>query len=799
MQLKFDGVVITIALKKSSMRKRPAILLILSFLLPQILSAQSTEPLTQTIRGVITDKASGELLPFIPVGIANTQMGTTTDEEGMFVLKNVPIGRHTIYVTSIGYETAIIKEVLLGSAKEVYLEIALTEKITELETFVVKPEINKAEPLNEMAVLGAQMFSVEETSRFAGGMDDPARLVSAYAGVATPNVSNNGISIRGNAPGLLQWRLEDVEIPNPNHFADIDVLGGGFLSALSSNVLGNSDFLIGAFPAEYNNAVSGVFDMKLRNGNSYSYQHTFQLGVLGIDFASEGPISRKNNSSYIINYRYSTTGLIGKLQSKKDLGGTLAYQDLNFKFNFPTKKAGTFSLWGLGFIDEAVPIVDDPSERKYLDDGLLSGAKQKSGSAGISHRYLFDNRKTSLKSTFATIHLGNSIEEEFYDLNENRSPRTDLNASTTNLVFTAALNHKFSARHTNKTGITLTNVNYDMNLNFTPFFGEPLENFNNSKGNTSLISAYSSSQINISNYLTLTAGLNAQYLALNENTTVEPRLGLKWQAAPKSTLAAAYGLHSRMEKPDVYYVKDENGNLPNKDLDLIKSHHFMVSYVYLISEDMNLKIEPYFQSLYDVPVTETGSYSILNRREFYMTEILVSEGKGENYGIDLTFSKYLTKGMYYMITASLFDSRFKAGDGNWYDTRYNRKFIINGLVGKEWMFGRDMLSINLKASRMGGQRYTPVDEAATLAHPDKEVQYDETKMYSEQFSSMFIGDFSISYKMNRKNVAHGFSVKSVNATGQKEYVEHKYNLKTQTIDPYQPTNSVFNVSYRIEF
>src|SRR5690554_6737639 len=390
--------------------RKPGIIIIALFLLPQLLWAQNDSQLSQTIRGTVTDRASGEALPFVAVGIADTQMGTTTDEQGIFVLDAVPIGRHTVYASSMGYETAIIKEVLVGSGREVQLNITLTEKVTELDAVVVTPEINKASALNEMAVVGAQMFSVEEASRFAGGMDDPARLVSAYAGVATPSISNNGISARGNAPSLLQWRLEDVEIPNPNHFADIDVLGGGFLSALSSNVLGNSDFFIGAFPAEYNNAVSGVFDMKLRNGNNQKHQHTFQLGVLGIDLASEGPISKKDNSSYLINYRYSTTGLIEKLQSKKGLGGTLGYQDLNFKFNFPTK-VGTFSLWGMGLIDEVIPILDDPSERKYLDEGVLSTARQKSGAAGLSHNYLFANQKTSLKTTLAINHLGNRIEE----------------------------------------------------------------------------------------------------------------------------------------------------------------------------------------------------------------------------------------------------------------------------------------------------------------------------------------------------------------------------------------------------
>lgn len=768
-------------------------------ILSQVVYTQNTTELTQTIRGVVRDNDSEELLQSAMVKLEGTSIGVTTDEEGTFVLSQVPIGRHTVSVNYLGYETSIIKEILVGSAKEVYLEVGLVQKPIELQGLVVRPQINKAKPLNEMALVGGQMFSVEEASRFAGGMDDPARLASSYAGVATPSVSNNGISVRGNAPSLLQWRLEGVEIPNPNHFADVDVLGGGFLSALSSNVLGNSDFMNGAFPAEYNNAVSGVFDMKLRNGNNQNYEHTFQLGVLGIDFASEGPISKKQRSSYLLNYRYSTTQLVEKIRGKEDMGGTLGYQDLNIKLNFPTQRAGVFSLWGVGFIDKVEPILEDFGKWKYLDDGCLTGAKQKSGAGGLSHKYLFGNKKTSLNTTLAITYLGNNIDEEVVDLDANRSPRTDMTLNTTNLVFTSFVNHKFGARHTNKTGVTVTNIDYDMNLDFTPTFGDPLANYAKAAGNTTLISAYSNSKVAIGRNFMLSIGLNMQHLALNKNTTIEPRTSLKWQATSKSSLAVGYGLHSRMEKPDVYFVKDANGNQPNRNLDLTKSHHFILSYNYRISDNMNLRVEPYYQYLFDVPVTPEGSFSILNRDHYYLTELLVNEGKGRNYGMDVTFERYFQRGLYYMVAASLFNSEYRAADTSWYNTKYNRRFILNGLIGKEWMFKRDVLGVNLKLTLMGGKRYSPVDEAATMAHPDKEVQYDETRMYAEQFSPMFIGDFSISYKMNRKHVAHEFAIKSVNATKQKEYKEHKYNIQTDVIEPYRPKTSMFNISYRIEF
>ena len=260
------------------------------------LSAQTL----QTVRGIVLENATGAPLEYATVTVADTKplIGATTDSIGSFTLK-VPVGRHNIQVSYLGYEPVILKEVLVGSSKEVVLNIGMTESLTTLSEVVVTPHINKAEPLNSMAVTGGRMLSTEEASRYAGGMDDPARLVSAFAGVSS-NVGNNGIVVRGNAPRLLQWRLEDVEIPNPNHFADVTTFGGGGFTSLSSFVLGNSDFFTGAFPAEYSNALSGVFDMNMRNGNNQKWEHALKVGVLGIDAFSVR--SRK-----VITVRISST------------------------------------------------------------------------------------------------------------------------------------------------------------------------------------------------------------------------------------------------------------------------------------------------------------------------------------------------------------------------------------------------------------------------------------------------------------------------------------------------------------
>jgi len=765
--------------------------------------AQKTENLpTQTIRGIVIDQASGAPLSYISIGLLDMpEIGTTSDDNGQFILKNIPVGRHDLQATSVGYEANIIREILVVSAKEVYLEISLKENIKELGEVVVQAKTNKDGAMNKMATTGARTLSVEEAARYAGGMDDPGRLVTSFAGVS-PNVGNNGISIHGNAPHLLQWRLEDVEIPNPNHFADVATLGGGLLSSLSNNVLGNSDFFIGAFPAEYGNAVSGVFDMRLRNGNNQKHENTFQLGILGIDFASEGPFSKKHNASYIFNYRYSTTSLLNKIGY--DLDGKMDYQDLNFKINFPTKKAGIFSVWGTSLIDKFKDDLEKNTEKwESSEDRQISKAKQTMAAGGITHRYFFGN-DAQLRTTLAATYSKHEASMDMADYNLNITPYMDLKSRNTNLVLTSSFNKKFSSKFTNKTGFTYTKLFYNMDFNLAPFEATPLENISKGKGNTDLISAYNASSIGINDKVTLNVGLHGQLMTLNNEWTIEPRVGVKWQPSSQSTFAFAYGLHSRMEKMDVYFVKTKatGDELVNKNLSFTKSHHFMLSYDYKINDDMHIKVEPYAQFLYDVPVIADSSFSVLNRKTFYVEDALVNKGKGRNIGVDITFERYLTRGLYYMATASVFSSKYCGGDGVWHNTRYNRNYIINGLIGKEWMMGRNkqnILSVNLKLTLQGGDRYSPIDEQASLNHPDKEIQYDETKAYSKQLSPMLLANYSISYRMNKKKVSHEFAVKGLNATGYKEFYGHKFNTKTNEIEPYREATSLINVSYKLQF
>jgi hypothetical protein len=763
-------------------------------------SAVGVSGLTQTIRGCVRDAASGLPVPFATVALLNTVpvRGEVADSLGRFSFKRVPIGRHDIQVSMIGYEAAVLKEVLVISAKESYNEVAIVEQAIQLNELVVTPQVNKQKTLNVMSLTGGRMFSVEEANRYAGGFDDPARLISSFAGV-TGGSSSTALSIHGNSPQFLQWRLEGVEIPAPSHFTDMAGAGGGIYTALSSQVMGNSDFFNGAFPAEYNNALSGVFDMSMRNGNNQQHEHTFQVGILGVDIASEGPLNRESGSSYIFNYRYFNTAPVKSFTG--DL--SMAFHDLSFKFNFPTRRAGTFAFWGFGVSDiYGLEAKADSSEWNEPKDAQDQNLRFNKLASGLNHKIYIGGDayiKTSLAATYA---------EGKRNMEMHKAPLMDMFDRNWNISFNSYLNKKFSARHTNRTGVKVTGLVYDLDYNLSPSFDliepvvRPMNNI--AKGGTvsSLYSVFSSSLFNITDRLVANVGLTSQFFALNSNWSVEPRVSLKYKVAPKHSFAVAYGLHSKHEKLDYYYIKtaQTGDRLVNMDLKFAKAHHVTLSYDWSVTDNIHLRVEPYYQYLYDVPVEAGTSFSIINHTNFYLDKALVNDGKGRNYGVDVTLERYLKDGYYWMVTGSLFDSQYMGGDGVWRDTRYNRKFVSNVLVGKEWMCGRQkqhVFSANIGLLFQGGEYLEAINAEASV---EQQIPvFDQQRAYLEQLDSSLGMDVSVGYKINRKKVSHEFAVKVLNATATPDQYGYLYNTETKEVERNEMRITIPNISYKIHF
>ena len=781
----------------STMIRKIAILLLLP-----IFHITSVAQQGQVIKGQVTDAVTQAPLPGASIVITETepQLGTISDENGKFRLWNINPGRYNILVSFIGYESYLAREVLVGSGKEVVVNVTMKELPEELEEIRVTAHSSKEQPINSMATISARQLSVEEANRYAGGFDDPARLAGSFAGVAS-EIGNNGIVIRGNSPRNLLWRLEGVEISNPTHFADVIAFGAGGITALSAHMLANSDFYTGAFPAEYGNALSGVFDVRMRNGNNENHEHTFQAGITGIDFSSEGPF-KKGGASYLFNYRYSTYALLGPLIPEE--AGSIGYQDLSFKMNFPTKKTGNFTLWGIGALDaQSRDPFDDPAgwetkqDREGYELDLLTGA------IGLTHRMLF-NTKTYLHTTLAAS--GNGIKTKYDELNDERvlNERERVKNNTWKYSLTSTLNHKFGARHNNRTGIVLNRHHYAVFNREAESPGAPLTIFANEDGSTSSVQAFSQSTVKMGKQFDLNIGLHLHYFDLNKEVSVEPRAGLKWQFSPTQSVGAAYGLNSRIEMIGFYLAQQTvDGQIiqPNRDLKMTKAHHFGLAYDVMLNENTRLKAEPYFQYLFDVPVVPGSYFSLQNLDlDWFFNETLVNDGTGTNLGLDLTLERFLKNGFYYLATASVFESKYKGGDGIERNSRYNKNYIVNLLGGKEWHLGKDkanLLGINGRFSLLGGNRYTALLEDESIAK--NELIYDYARAFEEQEDPATVLSLSFSYRRNKPGHASTWTLHLLNVLGHEEYRDYEFNLKTGKPEKQFDRIVVPNLSYKIEF
>ena len=772
-------------------------------LLPSMMRAQTTTA-DQTIRGQVCDVASGEPMIGVTITVENgTTMATVSDIDGNFVIQHVPVGRHSVRATYIGYEPVLLKEQLVTSGKELVLNLKMTENLTNLQEVVIKPRVNKQQPLNEMAQVGARMFSVEEATRYAGGMADPARTASMFAGVATGGATN-GISIHGNSPQMLQWRIEGIEVNNPNHFADITEAGGGVFTSLNGTVLANSDFMTGAMPAEYGNALSGAFDMKMRVGNNTKHEHAIQVGTLGVDFASEGPLTKNSKASYLINYRYSFLEIAKKLHAINMEKETLDYQDLSFKVNVPTTHAGTFAVWFTGLFDRFENDVPDVADRKTLWDSNDSWSTQKSWAGGLTHTYRFHSGGT-LTSNIA--YTGAYQKLGINDYNEQMQQMPDMlgRSLSWNVIISTQHKHKFSSRYTMQNGFEHRHMDFCTWMDYIKVVGGPLYRVFESNGSTGLTRLYTNHKIALSQRLSTVAGINVMWFNLNNQVLVEPRISFQYKTSASSTLSIAYAMNSRKEAIDTYFVLNTNSQEPNvnKDLGLTRSHHISASFAQRLGENAMLKIEPYWQWLFDVPVEQGTTYSVINHNLFYQDRALVNKGAGRNYGIDLTLERYLKDGLYGMFTATLFKSEYRDAQGEWHHTRHDRGYITNILGGKEWMVGKsrkNVFGINGRLTLMGGDRYTPMVAGTTYEEvaqrPDRTIPQDGANPFSAQMNMNVGYAFSVKYTINKHHSAHHFIL---------EYLQMR-SFQGQTFDIHthelvdQFTSLTFpNIAYRLEF
>lgn len=754
------------------------------------------QSLKQVIRGRVIDLDSKSPLIGVTLFIEGSQpiIGTITDNAGYFEFREIPIGRYNIGISYLGYKDRIIPNLLLVAGKEAYLNVELEESVEHLDEVVVAARKHKGEAMNDMATVSARSISVEETQRFAGSFNDPSRLVSSYAGVMGDPDGNNNILVRGNSPRGIQWRLEGVDVPNPNHFANEGATGGP-ISILNNTTLGNCDFFTGAFPADYGDAYSGVFDVHLRKGNNKNGEYAIQVGVIGADLTAEGPVAG-TQASYLVNYRYSSLDLLTRAGIKVVGDAVPKFQDMTLNVYIPSARAGSFQIFGIGGLSTIS--FEEESWKENFDADL--------GIIGINHIYAFSNKtylKTSLSFT-GTRNKWNSYEavvepDGWEQMGLDRFEYVTYALGT-------HLTHKLSARHTVKAGITGKIQGYDLTMDVYDWDNDVLFRSVGEDGSTELVSGYVNWKYRPFDALTINTGVHSKYFNLNGNYTVEPRIGVRWEINQRNAVTAGFGMHSKTDNVSIYLfgerAEDNTVVQQNKELGFLKARHYVLGYENRIGRNLSFKIETYYQDLYDVPVSEAegSTFSILNVEHGYLTMPMVNEGSARNYGAEISLEKYFSNNYYFLITGSLFESKYTALDGVERKARFSNNYITNVVAGKEFPIGKkknSAISVNIRGSYAGGQWYTAIDEEAS-----RDAGYtirDYGNAYSKRRPDYTRFDLKLGFRRNKKQTTRVWEIDIQNVTNTLNITGDYWDRTEDKVITYTQLGILPVLNYRIEF
>ncbi|MEX1189685.1 MAG: TonB-dependent receptor [Bacteroidia bacterium] len=784
------------------------LILLLSLVLSQTLSAQQ---LTQTVRGAVVDYNTQQPIPgaIIILDGSNPILGTTSDFDGNFRLEKVPVGRPVIQVSMVGYSPIKLGSLVLTSSKELILNVALEAAFVQGKTVEIIAKVDKDKPLNELSAVSTRTFSVDEAQRYAGSFGDPARLSTSFAGVVAGNDQRNDIVVRGNSPLGVLWRLEGIDIPSPSHYSGSGTSGGA-VSILNTNVLANSDFSTGAFAAEYGNATSAAFDVKMRSGNNEKHEFTGQIGFNGFEGGVEGPLSSNKKSSYLVNYRYSTLGAFDAVGLEFVQGGVPKYQDLSFKLDFQHKKGKT-SLFGIAgtsdihFTSEQDSLVwiDQPAKRQDLKNGSDLAV------VGINHiQFLSSNTtlKISLAGTGSKFRTSIDSITSIY----NAFPTFRSSITESKLLSTIVLNTKLGNRSVIRAGVIASKLFYNTDVRiYSPVLNQDVT-LANSNGTGDLIQTYAQWHFKATEKLSLDLGLHALAFSINSKNSLEPRAALKYQVSGNQSISLGFGKHSRVLPLNVYLretrISDDLSVQTNRNLDLLRSNHYVASYDWLINENLRLKFEAYYQDLYNVGIQDVRqtSLSVLNYGADFGDVIgpdsLVSKGTGSNKGIELTLEKFFSKNYYFLLTGSLFDSKYKGSDGIERNTAFNNKYAVNILAGKEIPVGKEkqnVLILSFRQVATGGMWSTPIDLDASRASGFAVT--DDSRAFQEQLPAYMRTDIRIGFRRNKKRMTEEFGLDFQNLLNRKNVFSRSFNNISGTIENNYQVGIFPMGLYRITF
>ncbi len=759
------------------------------------------QDIVQRVRGNVKDALTLKPLANANVTLKRdtTVRGTSTDVQGNFVLENIPLGRYQIKISFTGY-SGYEEELLVISGRETQHQIALTETAIVLN----EVQVGSTTKAQDYAP-GLQTIGIEKTMRIAANFFDPVRMATSYPGVVAANDQGNSIIVKGNSPNGLLWRLNGLDIVNPNHLANAGTLSdkpisnGGGVNILSAQMLDRTQFYTGAFPASYGNALSGILDMNLREGNKSKSGGTAQASLLGIDLSLETPMGKNDNASALVNYRYSTVGLLSKLGVQFG-DEEILFQDLSMNLSYDQKNGGKLSVFG--FYGDSKNKFKAKESADWEEDKDKYDITYKSTTYAVGMNYVVPIGRGSL---FAGVAYSSSDQSRTADvssaitINEQRLLKDKYQLNRGLLSSNIRYSTKVGSSTTWDIGV-MTNF-LDDAVSTSKTAGALIDQMPTTidqQGSATgvLFQPFTTLRTTFSEKMAMNLGVRYLNYSFNKTSSLEPRASFTYSPSSKTVFDLSYGLVSQLQQPTTYFSDG------NKNLGFTKSHHTSLGWRQQLSSTIKLTGELYYQHLVNVPVEMLqSSYSVVNALEGFAKSNLVSDGSADNVGINVTVEKQFYTNHYFMLGGGFYESTYTGSDNIKRDTRFNGKYTFTSVYGKEWSNSRKrrVIGLNLRALYLGGLRASTINEAASSQPSATETVYDEANPYNQKLNDYFRLDARLSFRKNRAKYTRTFAIDIQNLTSQQNEAYRYYDhTQAKIVTKYQ-LGIIPVIVYRIDF
>ncbi len=757
----------------------------MGMLAPLIVRSQE---ISQVLKGVVTDQTTGRALTGAALSLKKDQStiaGVVSDADGSFELKVVP-GRYALEVSYLGYQS-VVEEILVTAGKEIYSRFALIELATELQEVKVVASSYNPTP-------GAFDISIEKTLRVPANFFDPLRMAASYPGMVAANDQGNALAVKGYSPNALLWKIDGLDIVNPNHLANAGTLGdkpvsfGGGVSILSSQVLDKTGIYSGWLPAQYGNALSAVVDMGMRAGNKNTHEFTAQASLIGLDVAAEGPLSGSGKNSYLANYRYSTVGLL--TSAGLDFGGeAINFQDFTFHLDFDQEKNAHLSVFGFAglssnrFKRKPQDEWETEKDRYNIDfEGQVFGlgfteqwgnkVRWKWGSS-LSGQFQSRNAESDIV-TFQHIH------RERFD-NDHVLWSNQLSASVR------------LGENRLQAGVLVNYLHNQLEVEtVTPlYFNTFFPNLSGTVGGA-LVQPYVNLTRQFAGVWQVDAGMRYVYFGYNRSSAPEPRLNIQ-RLFPSGSLSLGYGRTSQWQQAQAYLLEN------NKDLKLTVADQLMLEYRTRFSNQSNLVASVYVHYLNDAPVAPASHnqpyWSMLNQWDEFPVANMTSAGKGLNQGVEAAYEKRFYNQFYFLVNGSVYQSQFKAPETEWQEGRFSGGYTSSLLLGKEWGADRSF-GVHFRFLYLGGLRHPSINLLNS-------VTYGTTiytgSGYPTRLPDYWRPDLRVAWRKNKPGYTRTLSIDIQNLANRQNVAFYYYDTFTGRVETKTQLGIIPVLVYRVDF